>query len=215
MNHKLLADLCAASYNDYTFKEGDVEVLHRETETHHIYAIRGTEMSDFFSGRGWMDVIRDIAIWPKSHGNTHGHAGFVHGWHEIEDKLILHYYHQIGKGALKPMILTGHSLGGAIAVAGAYKLKLDREREIPMVECVTFGAPPSLDVGEMTEAMRGHMIGATTQYAHVSDPVPHTLKYTAYDHIDLEYIGGRFVRPWFMRRMSKHGIEVYQDILST
>lgn len=205
MNHKLLADLCASSYKDHTFKEGDVEVLHEETEGAHIYAIRGTELDS------WKDIFRNLAFWSKSTKDIHGHAGYVHGWHEIEDELILHYYDQIGKGAAKPMILTGHSAGGSIALAGAYKLKLDREKEIPLVECVTFGAPRCLDAGSMSDEMRGHMIGGTTQYIHVRDQVPQMLWYTPFDHIEKVLVGGRFIRPFFMR--TKHAIEVYQDVM--
>ena len=212
MNHKLLADLCAASYKDYTFKEGDVEVLHEETKTHHVYAIRGTEMSDFFSGRGWMDVIRDIAIWPKSIKGTYGHAGFVHGWHEIEDRVIRdYYYRKQGSPKVKPMILTGHSLGGAIAVVGAYKLKL--EHAVPLDECVTFGAPPAIDFDEVEKdrQVAERVESITTQYVHVSDHVPNTLWYTRYDHVMPVLVGGKFRRPFFMR--NKHGIEHYQDVM--
>lgn len=211
MNHKLLADLCAASYEGHTFKKGDVEVLHHETEQAHIYAIRGTEFSDFFSGRGWMDVIRDIAFWPKSTGNTYGHAGFVHGWHEIEKKLITHYHKQNLKGAIKPMVLTGHSMGGAIALAGGYKTML--EHDIPMKEIVTFGAPPCLDPDYIEPGMTVSIEAVTKQYQHVSDPIPETFWYTSYDHVHPALVGGKFIRPFFMRRMSKHAIEVYQDVM--
>jgi len=44
------------------------------------------------------------------------------------------------KVAIKPVLLTGHSMGGAIALAGGYKTML--EHDLPMKEIVTFGAPP-------------------------------------------------------------------------
>jgi len=53
----------------------------------------------------------------------------------------------------------------------------------------------------------------TKQYIHVADPVPQTLWYTGYDHVQPALIGGKFIRPWFMRSLSKHAIEVYQDVI--
>ena len=109
------------------------------------------------------------------------------------------------------MILTGHSMGGSVALIGTYKLKL--EHAIKVDECVTFGAPPCLDVDDIEKDVdvAQDLERSTTQYIHVSDHVPNTLWYTRYDHVMPVLVGGKFRRPFFMR--NKHGIEHYQDVM--
>jgi pimeloyl-ACP methyl ester carboxylesterase len=68
-----------------------------------------------------------------------------------------------------PIVLTGHSLGGAVAMLLAAKLKL---LGYPVPACVTFGQPM---VGDRKFATLWQSLEiATTRYVHGSDPVPRT-----------------------------------------
>lgn len=202
VNHQTLAQYCIDSYRERTFVSRDVEVLYLDLPHCHVFAIRGTEADKFISGRGWKDVIRDLAIWPRDIGATFGHAGFVAGWDSIVEEVL-----EIAQKQLKPVVLTGHSLGGAIALVGTYELI----RHGQAVECVTFGAPRALVPAGMVPVILGAMLGCATQYEHYRDPVPALLGWTDYKHINSVITGSFYRAPWFMRRKKFHSILGYRN----
>lgn len=210
ISHKYLADLCAASYELYTFRSGDVEVAYHYSDDAHIFAIRGTEISKFFSGGGWMDMLRNIAWWPKSVDAIEAHAGFAHGWNEIKDDIKAYV---VARDPSKPIVLTGHSAGGAIALVGAYKLLCDG---FDVKSCVTFGAPRVLEQHDMQIDVLGQLSRIVTQYQIDKDPIPGMLKWTKYEHINSVFIGPGITgerAPWYKRRMKHHGVEKYCEAL--
>ncbi len=207
MNNTQLAALCVRAKDELTGSDSDVEYLYEQTHEFHIIAIRGTEAGKFFSGRGWMDILRDLAMWPKDIGAIEGHAGFVHGWLSIMDEIA----ELIAAEPDKPIILTGHSLGGAIALVGAYSfLKAD----FNLAKVVTFGAPRCLVLDNISDVVLVKLQFLTTQYEHYEDPVPGFMHWTDYDHINSAIIGASRRCHWFWRDFGCHEMDNYKKWLA-
>lgn len=102
--------------------------------------LRGTELShrDSHTKLEWLqdywDVIRDIRIMPWRDCRTGywGHAGFIRGARALTEHLNL----RLDKD--RPIVIAGHSLGGAIACALGVFLE---EEGYDVLETVCFGAP--------------------------------------------------------------------------
>jgi pimeloyl-ACP methyl ester carboxylesterase len=151
-----------------------------------------------------MDVIRDLAFWPKSVKRVQGHAGFVSGWREafrmISDEIVDNPH--------KPIILTGHSLGGAIAIVGAYNLL---EIGCRVEKVVTFGAPRAIDTRGIDQAVGREMKARVFEYIHKRDPIPFILRFTRYRHVNKIMLGNG--TGWLMRRVRFHMISSYIDLM--
>ena len=124
-DHQYIADVCQRSYFDKTFEEANIEVLIEKN----VIAFRGTDEP--------LDAVRDLRIfplWTKELGWCP--AGFLKASKRLTTKVMSECWQ---KGITpKDMILTGHSLGGAVAlIVGALMVR----DEINPSEIVTFGAP--------------------------------------------------------------------------
>lgn len=129
-NLDLLNSANAAYYTTSTFvADGDVHVVVSQIDDTHVIAFRGTKPNDM------EDWFRDFSAWPHEAANHielgFCHDGFLMGGIAIFEKLqpVL---------SEKKFVLTGHSLGGALAVVvcGLCKTSgLNPDR------LVTFGAP--------------------------------------------------------------------------
>ena len=121
-----LALVSEAAYHECTIKADNTEILIGETEDFMIWGFRGTT----FDG---IDIIRDLRAFPwwSKEIQTFVHKGFLVGVRAIWPLLPL------GMNT-KPIILTGHSKGGAEAIlCGAFLCGLGR----PPAMIETFGAP--------------------------------------------------------------------------
>jgi predicted lipase len=124
-SHQELSQLCARCYQEATFEEANIEVLVQDN----VFAFRGTDEP--------LDALRDIRIfplWTRELGFCP--AGFLKASKRLVNKvtsicLELDIDH-------KSIVLTGHSLGGAVAMILGALMTRD---EIPPKEIVTFGAP--------------------------------------------------------------------------
>jgi hypothetical protein len=206
MNHYDIADICVASYKNKTGANSDVEYLYIGNEHNHLFVIRGTEAAKFFSGRGWIDVLRDIFLIPAKFHAGEAHAGFVLGWDAIYEDIS----EVISREPDKPVILAGHSMGGAIAMIGAYSIT---ESDYTLQEVVTFGAPRALN----TKSLNSHTIELleikSTQYEHIADPVPGFLRWTHYKHVNSWFLGGHKRLSWRKRSWSSHWMGEYRDAI--
>ena len=147
--HQSLAELCNKSYVDKTFEESNIEVLCEKN----VFAFRGTDEP--------LDAFRDlriIPIWTKELGWCP--AGFL----KAGKRLITKVMSEAWARGIKPqdMVLTGHSLGGAVAmIVGALMVR----DEFFIKEIVTFGAPRCGRLKILDDT-------AVTMYRHGKDIVP-------------------------------------------
>ena len=124
-SHQELSQLCARCYQESTFEEANIEVLVQDS----IFAFRGTDEP--------LDALRDIRIfplWTRELGFCP--AGFLKASKRLVNKVTSICLEQDIDH--KKIILTGHSLGGAVAMILGALMTRD---EIPPKQIVTFGAP--------------------------------------------------------------------------
>ena len=125
MNHLQLAEIAVQAYAHLQYEESNIEFTHSD----HVFAFRGTdEVADAFRD------LRILPWWTKGLGWCP--SGFV----KASDDVLIRVLAIAMEYNLKPsqIILTGHSLGGAIALIVGAKLAL---LGYPVKEIVTFGAP--------------------------------------------------------------------------
>jgi hypothetical protein len=199
VNHTTCWAACVNSYDECTFSNDDVEVLYWNSQDAHIYAIRGTEIE-----YNLMDVLRDLAFWRKEIRDIDVHYGFVKGWLSIKDKVLEHYASTTDD---KPMVLTGHSMGGAIATIGAFDLMLSEWTE--SMECVSFGAPRCINKEDDYKDEAGHVEKVVTSYVHYRDPIPSSTSFAGYDYINDQVLGADKKAPWYKKRFRFHSIMRY------
>lgn len=198
MNHKQLAELCEDSYSGTPdFSKNGVDVFMTRQADCVIFAIRGTQLN-------LLDLVRNIVWWPRSLGGIDAHAGHADGWQGIEDWIDIARRDLGIKDRIKPVLLTGHSAGGAIALIGAAEFL---RKGWPIVECVTFGAPRTI-----SDDMINDMGFITTQYVHARDPIPSWLGHTDYKHVRKVYVGGSESSPWWKKSLDHHGIDLYKKL---
>lgn len=142
-----------------------------EEDAHTVVAFRGTQVTRRFS---MTDVIRNAKVRPVSW--RLGQGGRVHrGYKEAVDAIV-DDLSQAVIGAKRPLIYTGHSLGGSMATLAR---TLAPHPDMTM----TFGAPK---VGN-GEFMRVHSRHLLIRYAHGRDIAPkHARPWMGYRH------GGEF-----------------------
>ena len=124
---KKLARLSMESYKYSTVAAGGTEVMISKVRKMHVLAFRGTEF-DF------SDIIDDLQSYPWWSREVSGfvHRGFLQGVRAVWPLL------PISGPKARPLVLTGHSKGGAEAIlTGAMLTCLG----IPPVQIETFGAP--------------------------------------------------------------------------
>ncbi len=118
------------------------------------------------------------------------HKGFADAIAEIWPPLVEAVEEEF-KRQDRPIWLTGHSLGGALALYAAWLLK---RRFIPVHEVCTFGAP-MIGNKAACEAFNREFAGKIFRYINGRDPVPKlpTLSLVANEflHVDAERLVGR------------------------
>tara|TARA_B100000470_G_scaffold44147_1_gene32253 strand:+ start:1137 stop:1958 length:822 start_codon:yes stop_codon:yes gene_type:complete len=104
-----------------------------EHKEYFCLAFRGTdELAD------WVDNINAIAV-KQLFGEFH--RGF---WNSVQDiwEILFGQYQLKAREKQKPLFLTGHSLGGAMATIAAAILS---HRDLPFTSCYTFGQPRAMN----------------------------------------------------------------------
>lgn len=121
------ATLSRESYRTKTFEACDIEIL-KEGNT---YAFRGTDEFE--------DVITDLRFFPwYTRGLGFNPSGFVKIAKGVHKEILFRLSPDRFGRLTKNLVLTGHSLGGAIALlVGALLVK----RGIRVEHIVTFGSP--------------------------------------------------------------------------
>jgi hypothetical protein len=149
-----LCALAAAAYDDPpTWARGDVAVTRTDIDEVSVIAWRGTELSDIG------DICRDVDCIPVFRdGYGHVHRGFFEGAMSVAEAIVADV-------AGRPLLVTGHSLGGAMALVFGAFLVL---RGTPPVSVVTFGAP-RLGYSTLANVLRDV---PGTEYRRGIDPIP-------------------------------------------
>lgn len=169
----LVLEKSAESYFKHTGRVNEVEYLISEVDGRQIVAFRGTEVDKFLSGGGWVDLIRDLRAFPWFDRRVGwSHAGFLKG-----ARLVVERQLQYKLDRTKPVTLTGHSLGGALAMNAAALLK---SKGFIVTDVTTFGAPRTF----MRGTARNFRI-PTTNYSNPGDPVPDMpFRWWGYRHVN-------------------------------
>lgn len=133
MNHKTLANIAKDAYDYAAFNIGECEAIIKYYDDVQVVAFRGTETGAIFDGAGWVDVVRDLRVIPWYDKDTGWvHAGFLKGAQRASDFLAS----KLDKSL--PVIMTGHSMGGALSLMTACKLQ---GMGFKIKEWVGFGSP--------------------------------------------------------------------------
>jgi predicted lipase len=186
-----------SGYVTHFIRRGPVEVAVFVSQRNIVVAFRGTEAAT----PGDWEV--DLRCTKTKLGGTAGrwHKGFAEALWQVQ----LHIESRIGfTNRTKPIYITGHSLGGALAVLHAALL---RDEEHRVQEIVTFGAPR---VGNRPAAewLERKYPGKIVQYEHAGDRVPHLPPtWMGYCHVGQRiYLGGRSRSWWDRLRIVTRGM---------
>ena len=162
MQTKTLAHLCKEAYTHATYNINECEVIIRRFDDVQVVAFRGTETGALFAGAGWVDVLRDLHIFPwydKDCGLVH--AGFLKGAQSTAEFIAGRLVNDL------PVICTGHSLGGALALLTAAKLQA---KGFVIEKWVGFGSP-------MTQLTKRKYTFEQWNYRYCADIVPTMPRY--------------------------------------
>jgi len=198
--HKTLLSISTQSYQIYSCKVREVECLVIQMDDFQVVAPRGTEGSELIGGQGWRDVIRDLRVIPWYDRRVGwSHAGFLKGARGLVDKGLY--------GMLKreiPIVFTGHSLGGAIAINAA---KILDAEGFNIDSVVTFGAPRTLTKGAVKNFQNSGI--EIVEYSNRGDPIPDVpFRWWGYRHINEVHTSRD---PDGYSALKNHLIEFYQD----
>lgn len=135
-------------------------------------AFRGTQL------REWMDINADRKFLPAYAGRRRGlvHRGFLGRWRELQE-----FLRGVMQGVTGRVIVTGHSLGGALATLCAADLGADRRLlRIDKPDLITFGCPL---VG--SASFNRHLLFVTGDVVRITngnDPIPWLFAWPMYQH---------------------------------
>ena len=123
-----MANASGDAYNSSSFSSDTSHVLIIENSDKVILSFRGTK-----EPRDWITDAEFFRI--KLNDNIEIHEGFYKSWLSIKLQIL-----DFVKTIDKPLYITGHSLGGALANICSWELS---SQKIPFVGCITYGEPRS------------------------------------------------------------------------
>jgi predicted lipase len=159
-------------------KTGNTETYVGTNAEHIVVAFRGTESPATLDGLKDMllNDARNLLIVPSGRLGTdfiaagvgaRMHQGFINGLAEIWDSIFERVNTEL-KASERPLWLTGHSLGGALALLAGW---LFLRRFINIHQIYTFGAP-MIGNKDATAAFDRELKGKVFRYVNTEDPVP-------------------------------------------
>lgn len=160
----------------------DVQAFILKTPTFTALSFRGTTPTSL---RDWR---YNFKLGKRKFGIGKAHAGFVAEWSACKSHVMQNVYRD------KPLLLTGHSKGAALATLAAYDLKC---LGFKILNCYTYGSPR---VGDRLWAETYDKLRVPTfRCTHSNDPVPRTPSFIRFRHVGTRvYVkdtGGTIVRP--------------------
>lgn len=153
ITHKYLAKVCKKADTERTLTVDSTEILIIDyAKTSNIVAFRGTEFNQ------WKDLVTNILYFPKKTED----CGIVHyGIYKAAKAAITDLRLRLDKNI--PVVLTGFSLGGAIAILCG-KMLLEYGYK---VKVVTFGTPKVIHKYSIKKYINLNI----TEYAYATDIV--------------------------------------------
>ncbi|MCX7424334.1 MAG: lipase family protein [Planctomycetia bacterium] len=160
------------------FSAGNTQAYVATNDDHVVVAFRGTESPTSLEGvKDWLltDAV-DLLIVPEGRLGTdlaaagvgaRFHQGFVNAIAAIWDPVREAVDREMN-AAERPLWITGHSLGGALALLAAW---LFLRRMVPVHQIYTFGGPMIGNDLAVT-AFDREFAGKIFRYVNVPDPVP-------------------------------------------
>ena len=121
-----------------------------------ILAFRGTQ--------GGGSILQNLKVIRRRSPAGRLHAGFADGYTDIHDSVVS----RLRRNGVKRVWLTGHSLGGALAVVGANRLE---EAGFDVAGVVTFGQP-MVAMPDLARLLARRFRGRYVAFVNGSDPVP-------------------------------------------
>ncbi len=134
-----------------------------------IVAFRGTLRPSLKDPQSFLNWLEDFFDVPKSAPNVPGqvHSGFYDATMSIVARVAA-AVQSLNPGPSKGILVTGHSLGGAMASIGAYILS--QTYHLPIQQVVTFASPRPGDVAFRTGYQA--VINNQVRYENFDDIVP-------------------------------------------
>jgi triacylglycerol lipase len=182
------------------FSVGNTQAYLATNADHIVVAFRGTESPTTIDGlKDWLLTdANNLLIVPEGRLGTdlaaagvgaRFHEGFVNAIADIWDPLFAALDAERKKQD-RPIWLTGHSLGGALALLAAWLL---RRKFIAVHQIYTFGGP-MIGNGDAIAALNKEYAGKIFRYVNVPDPVPMlptvSLMANHYGHCEKEMLLG-------------------------
>lgn len=131
-----------------------------------VYAIR-SESDAILAFRGTQSagsILQDLKVIRRRTPEGRLHAGFADGYDDIHDEVI----GRLRRSLARRVWLTGHSLGGALAVVGANRLE---EAGFEVAGVVTFGQP-MVAMPDLARVLARRFRGRYVAFVNGNDPVP-------------------------------------------
>jgi triacylglycerol lipase len=131
-------------------------LVHRRTDDMLVLAFRGTE-------KDLQDIRTDLNARFYRRGGTRTHRGFLDAWQAVADEVVA----SLRAHDSQRIFVTGHSLGGALAVIATAHLSQDPAIADRLAACYTFGGPRVGDLafGQLVKAPIYRLV-------HAADIVP-------------------------------------------
>lgn len=153
--------ISSGSMNGYVLKSGETAVV----------LLRGTESSVF-------DVLQDLLFIRSTNDNGSMHGGFRKGYSKSMHEQVSNLLARFGA---KRVWVTGHSLGGALAVVCAHDLLENAEYQIAGV--MTFGQPMVVQQA-MKDYLEPRLRGKYAFFVNDMDPVTRAVEpYIHFGHM--------------------------------
>ncbi|CAM9707931.1 unnamed protein product [Chrysoparadoxa australica] len=183
-------------------QEGDVEALvlvdvrpgaasnegEAEPQSTIVVVFRGT---DVLSWDNWLADLKFMGITPTQYSNCKGcsvHRGFLHAFESLQDKILSRVQDLMEQYPDASVVVTGHSLGGAMAVHCALTL-LEMDKPAPLAALYTFGQPRTGN-GVFANWATARLAAQGASYFRITndqDPVPQLPPYFwDYQHFGTE-----------------------------